>query len=538
MRTPTSVAALLAATMLSPLTIAGTHTYFNPLTQSSAVATPNHVNELNSPWQAPAGLHHEKLTNMRKIEADPTQSVLRAPNFGNPLFAQIASMWDMVAFDDSGKFLFIPHETFVGAGVSRYDIENDRMENLFAGDAAGIGGDWSNDYAAFDPATWTPNRTIYLAEEWSGEGRVIEVLNPFADAADIETREVQSLPNLSHEGLRFSGDGRTLYMIDEWNSGSIYKFVARRRHDYAGRGQLFVLSVNAFDGEPADLWNDPANESATRTGPATWVPLTDRDGTPLTTADPFLNGPTNDPRTNDDTRGGRPAADEVGGTPYGRPEDLEVGRLRNGREVVYFTATSERAIYSIEMRRRGRAMVRLMASADTPRNEGFPATTGVLDAPDNLAQDALGNIYVIEDAPNSGDVGGDVWFIRDVNNDGVAESLDHFLSIQVGGAEHTGMIFNPKRPTQFVLSVQHPLSTNLDVGEDAVPDGFGDALWTFDLTDIVPPPCPRNLGHQARHRDINRRLTCSRTDDFRFIDLLKKAGKFRDDDDDDDDHDD
>lgn len=35
---------------------AGTDVFFNPLIQSAAVAqVANHINELNSPWQVPAG---------------------------------------------------------------------------------------------------------------------------------------------------------------------------------------------------------------------------------------------------------------------------------------------------------------------------------------------------------------------------------------------------------------------------------------------------------------------------------------------------
>ena len=157
------------------------------------------------------------------------------------------------------------------------------------------------------------------------------------------------------------------------------------------------------------------------------------------------------------------------------------------------------------------------------KNAGFAPTTGHLTSPDNLAQDALGNIYVIEDAPNGSNVGGDVWFARDTDNDGVSESLDHFMSIQVDGSEATGMIFNPTNPTQFVIAVQHPDSTELA----NVPDGFGDAVWQFDLTNVVPPICDKqkyaNKPYHSKHRVYEN--TCSNMDDFNFVWLLEKAGK-------------
>jgi len=182
-------------------------------------------------------------------------------------------------------------------------------------------------------------------------------------------------------------------------------------------------------------------------------------GVALTTANPFDN----------ETRGGRLAADELNGTPFRRPEDIEVGYLKNGNEVVYFTATEELAVYSVEELGHGKAMVRLAADESTLKNLGHAATTGHINSPDNLAQDALGNIYMVEDWPNGDNVGGDIWFLRDTNNDGVAESVDHFMSLQVKGAENTGMIFNPANPTQFIVSVQHPDSTSDEV------NGMGDA---------------------------------------------------------------
>jgi uncharacterized protein len=171
---------------------------------------------------------------------------------------------------------------------------------------------------------------------------------------------------------------------------------------------------------------------------------------------------------------------------------MEIGTLKNGNEVMYFAATSENAVYSVEMLPDGKAMVRVFASeTGTAKNVGFAPTTGVLNSPDNLAQDAAGNIYVIEDAPNGSSTGGDIWFVRDENNDGVGESLDHFLSVRVAGSEATGMIFDPTNPTQFSVVVMHPESTDLSV----VPNGFGDAIWMFDIANTAPvcgPTAPKS----------------------------------------------
>jgi hypothetical protein len=495
----------VAVAAVTQSAVAGTDIFFNPLTQSSAVATPNHVNELNSPWQTPPGLSQENLTSLREAEADVNQSLIRVPGAETS-----ATMLDMSAFSPDGKWLFLPHEAPWGAGASRYDMVNDRVETIFQGDLGGLNGNWANDYGAFDPAIYTPNDTLFLGEEWTAEGRIIEILNPRAPIAQIQYRELQSIANVAHEGLQFSFDQRTLYFVDEWNSGSLYKFVMPKKGDYT-KGQTFVLAVDAFGGDPAANYNEPANLNAARTGLATWVPITDKDGNPLTQSDPFRNGPTSDPRTNPTTRGGRAAADEVRGTPYGRPEDMERGRLANGHEVLYVAVTSEQAVYSIELLSATKAIVRVAASeADTVKNLGFPATTGVLNSPDNLAQDALGNIYVIEDAPNGSNVGGDIWFMRDTDNDGVAESLDHFMSIQVDGAEATGMIFNPVKPTQFVVTVMHPDSV-------MIPNGFGDAVWKFDLENIAPPVCAKDGWRYTQ--------TCTHASDYHFVDLLKRANR-------------
>ena len=274
------------------------------------------------------------------------------------------------------------------------------------------------------------------------------------------------------------------------------------------------MAIDNFKGNVTGNWNATENLNQPRIGAGTWIPLTDKTGTPLTATSPFNN-------TN---MGGRISADEAGGTPYGRPEDMEVSKLANGREVFYFTATSEQSVYSVEVINKDKVIVReYLSEKNTPKNQGFQPTTGVLNSPDNLAQDALGNIYVIEDSPNGDNVGGDIWFARDTNNDGVAESLDHFMSIQVDGSEATGMIFNPAEPTKFVVAVQHPDSTNLA----AVPNGLGDAIWEFDLTTTVPPLCTDGKEHFKKwdHKKNVYESTCTNARDYNFVWLLETAHK-------------
>ena len=497
-----SAASLLAGAMAfgAPSVFAGTDTWFTPLTESAPVVAPNAVEELTAPWVAPAGMRQVNLTSMNEIEADVMQSVVRAPGAGRS-----ASMWDMLAYHPSGQYIFIPHETPWAAGVSRYHINGDKNTVIFAGDGMGAQGNWENDFAAFDPARWTPNNTVWAAEEWSGLGRVVEILNPMANPNGIKSRVLESIANVAHEGIIFSKQwDDTIYYIDEWRSGSIYKFIMSKKGDYT-KGQTFVLVVDGYTGNPADNYNELSNAETltnTRFGMATWVPITDANGVPLPgITDPFRDGPTNDPRVNTDTRGGRPAADDVNGTPYGRPEDVGIGKLANGNEVLYVAITSETGILAIEQIDRGHANVKLFASSSTPTNVGYAPTTGILNSPDNLAIDALGNIYVIEDAPNSSSIGGDIWFARDTNNDGVAESLDHFLSIRVDGSEATGMIFNPNKPEKFVVAVQHPDSTDLS----NVPNGFGDAMWEFNLTRVNPRFASELRRAGDRHKDRGHR---------------------------------
>ncbi len=520
-----AIAAGVALAAAAQPALAGTEPYFIPLTQSSAVASPNHINELNSPWQTPAGISYKNLTSMQEVEADVTQSIQRVPGVGTS-----TSMFDMLAMDPTGQYVFIPHETPIGAGVTRYSIADDTSTLVFAGDQQGAGADgargnaddqWDNDFGAFDPARWTPWGTVILAEEWSGLGRVVEVMDPMSSPNDPiaggselvegqDWRVLEGIASVSHEGINFSvkAPKEVVYFIDEDRSGSIYKLVLANSNDLAAGGQTFVLVGDNFSGDVVENWNagpnsDPAVQ-ASRFGSARWVPITGPNGEKLEgITSPFgpsvLNCGAVSPADfcrDEDIRPGRVAADDAGGLPFGRPEDMTIGINRYGQETLYVTTTSEHAVISIATNpRSSKAVVRQFASRNTPRNLGFQPTTGTLSSPDNLATDSLGNVYIIEDKPNGDDVGGDIWFARDTDNDGVAESIDHFLSLQVDGAEATGMIFNPTHPSQFVVAVQHPDSVDIEnvdlsCAAEAPHTCQGDAIWQFEVMPFKAPGFP------------------------------------------------
>jgi hypothetical protein len=399
-----------------------------------------------APFVAPMRFEQTWVTDRNTLNA------LGLPaSFGN---------WDMIDLDPSGRFIFVPAEVGTGAGVFRYDTVTGSFVTLMLGNGTGVRhadpathNPYNDDYARFDPCTWTPNNTILLGEETTG-GRMFEVLNPLSQAGPYQVRWLDKIPAIAHEGTRFDSQGN-LYVVDENNSGSIYKYVPAVPGDLSV-GQTFVLCVDAYTNDPnaapAENWDSAANLAAARLGPATWVQITDAIGAPLTTADPYAYVV---------TTGGRDAADEIRATPYGRPEDLDLNFLANGNEALYCAITSEAAVLCIELTGATTANVRHLVNRSTIDLATGAAVGTRLASPDNLAVDAFGNIYVIEDQNP-----GDVFKVIDADRDGVAESMGIMLSLGISGSEPTGMIFDPTDPYRFYIAIQHPSSGN-------------EALWSF-----------------------------------------------------------
>lgn len=402
--------------------------------------------------------------------------------------------YDMLAVD--GEYLYIPMESGNMAGAIRYDRISGKFAALLVGDGSGNfdrdPGDGFNaltgDYGAIDPAVLTPIGTLVLGEEWSGAGRIFEVLNP-KTASGVKTANVRWLPipSVRHEGIKFDSNGN-MYFIDELTSGSVYKYVPAVPGDLSA-GQTFVLvddDYQANGGNPAENYNSTGNAGADRNGSARWVPITDSLGLPLTVADPYdyVN------------HGGSAAADEVGGTPYGRPEDMAVGVV-NGNEALFLSVTSEDKVIAIELMSSTTANVTdfvttstIEAVSGSPVGNGGGSTYGFND-PDNVAIGPDGNIFIVEDQNP-----GDIWMAIDADHNGIAESIKLFASLGAAGSEPSGLIYDPMTGG-FVVSIQHPSSDN-------------DAVWA-----ILPERSRAASGHgrpgAASHTLAHERGRYSRT---------------------------
>lgn len=333
---------------------------------------------------------------------------------------------------DEGRYLFSPFETG-HCGIQRTDLSTNLTTTI-----------WDDETArSCDASRWTPWGTYLTAEEsWSdpgapvsSHGRLFEVINPLADPEDVVVVHRSIIPRVSHEGLAFDKDNN-LYFIDERNGSHIFKYTstnpeAATGDEFFGTGQVFVLRVG--DGTEKET-----------TGAASWIPLTDIEGTPLEYVVLVHNNEIDGRAT--------PKLDEYLGTAFDRPEDLEIKTLKNGKQQLYVATTTNNNVFSIDL---SNNVVKLFASQDTLDMATNKEAGAAFKSPDNLAIDADGNIYIVEDQPGGIE---DTWYALDKDNDGVAEAIGKWASLSTVGAEATGLYFDPFQPHLAYINVQHPSS--------------------------------------------------------------------------------
>ena len=142
--------------------------------------------------------------------------------------------------------------------------------------------------------------------------------------------------------------------------------------------------------------------------------------------------------------------------------------------MLYFSATSENAVYAVVLLNKTNAEVKVFCDQKTINIATGAPVGGALVSPDNLAIDADGKIYVVEDQPPPV---ADIWQAVDSDNDGVAEYLALWLSLGVNGSEPTGLFFSPNTLTRAIVAVQHPNSGN-------------DAIYEINYAAVVAPVTP------------------------------------------------
>ncbi|MBK7491841.1 MAG: DUF839 domain-containing protein [Nitrosomonas sp.] len=396
--------------------------------------------------------------------ANPSWSQTSIANRANQLSQGIdnSGNWDMITANESGadadRYLFMPFETG-SAGVQRIDLWNaDYNTRTVTLVASG-----TQNFVSGDASRWTPWGGYLTAEEsWgagSTKGRLFELTNPVTATSSSDSNFVQRsvLPRVSHEGLAFDKDN-SLYFIDEVNGGGIYKFVsvspnATNGDDYFAAGQTFVMQVNG-------------GGNANATGAITWAPITDANGGALASVS-VLNS--------DGSIDGRLSATNALGTDYQRPEDLEIKTLANGDQILYVATTTTDEVYSFNLASNNASLFVNISTLDQATGLGVGS---VFKNPDNLAIDAKGNIYIVEDQPGGS---ADIWFAQDANNDGIAESVGRWASLSTLGAEPTGLYFDKFNPNIAYVNVQHPLSGDDRTVMIAVPEPESYAMLMIGL---------------------------------------------------------
>lgn len=426
-------------TLAIGLLLAGTSAFADGTAFSHFKPMTGDVGEATLPEAAPYRLSAPNFSQMAIVTRDPSQ----------------ASRFDSGNYDmhtanetgpEAGRYLFTVFETGQ-AGIQRTDLRTMITTTLWASPSPAPALD---SHVAFDACRWTPWGTLLTAEEsWSDPGqtpsiygRLFEVTNPLADPADVNVVHRSILPRVSHEGLAFDKDN-ALYFIDERNNSHIFKFVSMNPHadngdDYFAAGQTFVLRVG--DGSVKEA-----------TGAATWIALTDVNGTPLAGAVVVTDA---NGLTGLDGRA-TPKLAAFKGTGFDRPEDVEIKTLKSGKQQLYVATTTNHKVFSIDLETNE---VKLFASRNTMDMATGQISGAAFTNPDNLAIDAKGNIYIVEDQPGGVE---DIWFAQDKDNDGVAEAIGKWASLSTKGAESTGLYFDKFEQNVAYINVQHP-----DSGED------------------------------------------------------------------------
>ncbi|HET6668568.1 MAG TPA: alkaline phosphatase PhoX [Intrasporangium sp.] len=327
------------------------------------------------------------------------------------LYAGADDLTDMNTVNETGplagRFLYRTHEVGSDGSLSVVDLDTGEAKVIAQ----------REDWRRLDGLRWTPWGTLLFAEE-TDSGRLFEAfLDPKDPTVVTRVEERGEVGILRHEGIEALGDG-TVYVIDELNGGSIFKFVPTRRGDLSD-GQLYALKLTGLT-DAEQKWSSSTYQQ--KVGAFEWVAL-DMDKV-VADADA--------------------AADDVAATEFGRPEDVEVIG-----STLYVANTSEDRVVAIDLTRNELTSF-VEKGVNVPVEDSSAGATG-FNNPDNLAQGPDGRLWIVEDNYLS-----DVWVAGlDTDQDGAAGAVEQFASLVDTGAEISGIYFG-KDPKTLFLNIQHP----------------------------------------------------------------------------------
>ena len=310
----------------------------------------------------------------------------------------------------SGRYMYNTYEVGSGGVVGVTDLKTGEAKVLVDG------ADWGFDWNRLDGIRWTPWKTLLITEETVG-GKVYEIfLEKHDPTAVTNVVERGALGSLRHEGIDVGKDD-SVYVIDEFNGGSIFRFVPSEKEDLS-EGTLYALKLTGLTDEQ-QVWDSSTVDS--KVGAFEWVEL-DQAAAQID---------------------GDAAADAVNATEFGRPEDIEIIG-----DTLYVANTTEDRVIAIDLE--GQTVSTFVKAGLNVPVEVAGSVTG-FNGPDNLAEGPDGTLWIVEDNDYS-----DIYqATMDENGDGAADSVSLFASLKDEGAETTGIYFGKDRKVMYV-SVQHP----------------------------------------------------------------------------------
>ncbi|MDV3220614.1 alkaline phosphatase PhoX [Intrasporangium sp.] len=314
---------------------------------------------------------------------------------------------------DAGRYLYRTHEVGSNGALSVVDLRTGEAKVIAQ----------RADWRRLDGIEWTAWGTVLFAEETTG-GRLFEAfLDPQDPTNVVKVEERREVGVLRHEGIGAMADG-TVFVIDELNGGSIFKFVPTTRGDLSD-GQLYALKVTGLS-DAEQSWS-PA-DYLDKAGAFEWVAL-DMDQV-VVDADA--------------------AANAVSATEFGRPEDVEIIG-----QTVYVANTTEDRVVAIDLKKN--VLNTFVHAGDNVPAENRGAGVTGFNGPDNLARSADGRLWIVED-----NVPSDIWATQpDLDGDGLADEVELFASLKDPGAEISGIYFG-KDPKTLFFNIQHPTKSLAD----------------------------------------------------------------------------